>query len=205
MGPGVGEGAGRELVDRRPADLLIEGHRLGLRGIFIEPGRSPGCDIDDRRLYPLYERCVEHDLVLIPQTSGIVGGANLDYSNPTHIDRVAQDFPALRILAGHACYPFYREAIVVSGRHEHVYLSPDMYLFHMGRDDWVSEVNANHFGLQERFLYGTAYPSGAHPKNYTKDFLALPWVPQALPKILFQNALRLFKLENDPTFAAMYS
>ena len=180
-------------------------HRLGLRAIFMEPGRSPGCNLDDRRLYPLYERCLANDMALIPQTSGIVGGKSIDFANPVHLDQVAQDFPELRILAGHACYPFYREAIAVSARHEHVYLSPDMYLFHMGRDDWVNEVNANHFGLQDRYLYGTAYPSGAQPKPYAEAFFKLPWEPEALPKILYKNALRFFKLEDDPTFAAMYA
>ena len=42
-------------------------------------------------------------------------------------------FPTLRLLAGHACYPYYREAMVVACRHEHVYVSPDMYQFQMGQ------------------------------------------------------------------------
>lgn len=180
-------------------------HELGLRGVFIEPGRAPGCDIDDPRLYPLYELCSAKKLVVIPQTSGVVGGANIDFANPIHLDRVAQDFPQLRILAGHGCYPYYREAIVVAGRHEHVYLSPDIYLFHMGTHDWVAEVNANHFGLQDRFLYGTAYPAGPHPQQYTEKFMRLPWSPDALPKILSGNAMRLFGLEADPMYRQMYS
>ena len=179
-------------------------HRLGLRAVFIEPGRSPGCNIDDRRLYPLYEKCVELGLGMVPQTSGYFGGKSIDFANPVHLDQVAQDFPDLRLLAGHACYPFYREVIVVSGRHEHVYVSPDMYQFQMGKDDWVNEVNANHFGLQDRYLYGTSYPTGVHPQPYTEAFMKLPWKTEALPKILYKNALRFFKLEDDPTFAAMY-
>lgn len=180
-------------------------HRLGLRAVFIEPGRSPGCNIDDRQLYPLYEKCVEYDMAMIPQTSGYFAGKSIDFANPVHLDQVAQDFPSLRLLAGHACYPFYREAMVVSCRHEHVYVSPDMYQFQMGKDDWVNEVNANHFGLQERYLYGTSYPSGALPKPYAEAFFKLPWKPEALPKICYKNALRFFKLEDDPAFAAMYA
>ena len=179
--------------------------RLGLRAIFIEPGRSPGCNLDDRRLYPIYEKCLEHGMVLIPQTSGLLGGESIDYANPMHLDRVAQDFPELRILGGHACYPYVREAIIVSARHEHVYLSPDAYLLHMGTEDWVKEVNANRYGLQDRFLFGTAYPSATQLKPYVDEFFKLPWKQEALPKILHRNALRLFKLEDDETFSAMYA
>lgn len=186
-------------------DEIERCHELGLRAIFIEPGRSPGCDLDDRRLYPIYEKCVEKDMILIPQTSGLLGGNNIDFANPRHLDQVAGEFPTLRILAGHGCYPYVREAIIVSARHENVYLSPDMYLLHMGTDDWVNEVNANRFGLQDRFLFGTSYPSGVRLKSYMETFFKLPWAKQALPKILYRNALRLFKLEEDVAFKKLYS
>jgi predicted TIM-barrel fold metal-dependent hydrolase len=179
--------------------------RLGLRGVFIEPGRTPGWDLDDARLYPLYELCSAERLVLIPQTSGLVGGKSIEYAHPRHIDKVANDFPDLRILAGHACYPFVREAIVVAARHEHVYLSPDTYLFHMGTQDWVSEVNSNHFGLRERFLFGTAFPAGTSPRAYTERFMRLPWNSEALPSLLWGNALRLFGLDADPVYRKLYS
>ena len=44
--------------------------KMGLRVMFIEPGRSPGCDIDDRRLYPLYEKCLAHDMILFRRRRG---------------------------------------------------------------------------------------------------------------------------------------
>lgn len=176
---------------------------LGLRIVFIEPGRSPGCDIDDRRLYPLYEKCLEHDMVLFPQTSGPWGGKSIDYAHPRHIDQVAEDFPDLRIIAGHACYPYVREAIIVAARHENVFLSPDMYLLQMGTDDWVKSLNRNLFGLQEQFLFASCFPS-IPLKPFMDEFWTLPLKPELLPKILYKNALRVFRLEDDPTFRAMY-
>lgn len=178
--------------------------KLGLRIVFIEPGRSPGCDIDDRRLYPLYEKCVGHDMVLFPQTSGPWGGKSIDYAHPRHIDQVAEDFPKLRIIAGHACYPYVREAIIVAARHENVFLSPDMYLLHMGTEDWVKSLNRNFFGLQDQFLFATCFPS-IPLKPFFEEFWTLPIKDEVLPKILYKNALRAFKLEDDPTFRKMYS
>ena len=176
---------------------------LGLRAIFIEPGRSPGCDLADRRLYPIYEKCLEHDLVIIPQTSGPWGGKVLECVHPRYLDQVAEDFPSLRIIAGHACYPFVREVIIVAARHPNVFLAPDMYLLQMGTEDWVKSLNENYFGLREQFLFGTSYPS-IPIKPFMDGFRALPLKSEILPKILYLNALRVFKLEDDPTFRAMY-
>ena len=177
--------------------------RLGLRAVFIEPGHSPGCDLDDRRLYPIYEKCLEHNLTLMPQTSGPTGGRNIDYANPRHLDRVADDFPQLRIIAGHGCYPYVREAIIVAARRENVYVSPDSYLFDMGTEDWVKAVNSSHYGIGDRFLFGTAYPA-VKLKPYVEAFLKLPWKPELLPDLLYRNALRALDLENDPAFRAAY-
>jgi uncharacterized protein len=178
-------------------------HKLGLRAVFIEPGRSPKCDLDDRRLWPFYEKVQSLDMTLIPQTSGLWGGMSIDFANPRHLEPVAEDFPDLRILAGHACYPYVREAIIVAARHPNIWLSPDMYLIQMGTEDWVKSVNGNFFGLADQFLFGTGYP--AIPlKPYMDEFWKLPWKDEVLPKILYQNALRCFKLEDDPAFKAMY-
>lgn len=184
-------------------DEIERSYQLGLRVVFIEPGRSPGCNLDDRRLYPIYEKCVERDMALIPQTSGPKAGKSIDCANPVYLDRVAEDFPELRIIAGHGCYPYVREAIVVAARHQNVYMSPDVYLFELGTEDWLKAVNSNIRGFQDQFLFGTAYPA-TPVKPYMEKFFKLPWNQDALPKILYKNALRALKLEDDPVFKEMY-
>lgn len=179
-------------------------HKLGLRVVFIEPGRSPGCNLDDRRLYPIYQKCLDLDMTLLPQTSGPFGGELVDYANPKYVERVAIDFPKLRIVCGHACFPYIREAIVLAGRRDNVFMSPDMYFVHFGTDDWVKAVNADFMGFENQFLCGSAYPSIAI-KPYFDEVRKMPWRPEVLPKIFYKNALRAFDLENDPTFKSMYN
>ena len=60
---------------------LERSHKLGLRAVFIEPGRSPRCDLDDHRLWPFYERVQALDMTLIPQTSGLWGGLSIDFAH----------------------------------------------------------------------------------------------------------------------------
>ena len=192
-----------------PIEQIERCAKLGLRAIFIEPGRSPGCLLSDPRLYPIYEKCVELDLTVIPQTSGPLGGKNIDYANPKYVEQVAEDFPDLRIICGHGHYPYVREAITMCTRRDNVYLSPDIYLRQLGTEDWLKAINENigayfgGFGLADRFVFGSAYPL-FDLKEYIRFFFSLPWKPEVLSRILYKNALRALNLQDDPVFRQMY-
>jgi len=173
---------------------------LGLFAAFIEPGRAPGCNLDDRQLYPIYEFCESRRVTLIPQTSGLLGGKLLDYANPKYIEQVAEDFPGLNIICGHGCYPYVREAIVMSCRRNNVWLSPDSYVHHLGRDDWIQAVNFNALGFADRFVFASAYPLNAL-KPQVDRFHELPWRPEVLPKLLYRNAIAALRLNERPAFA----
>lgn len=176
---------------------------LGMRAVCIEPGRAPGCLISDERLYPVYEKCQALGLTMILQTSGGLGGKFVDYANPKYVEQVAEDFPKLRIICGHGCYPYVREAIVVASRRDNVWLSPDGYFFHMGHEDWVKAINYNLMGFAERFLFGSAYPLTALGL-FVENFLKLSWREEILEKILYRNALQALALEDDPVFRSLY-
>ena len=192
-----------------PIEEIERCAKLGLRAIFIEPGRSPGCLLSDPRLYPIYEKCVELDLTVIPQTSGPLGGKNIDYANPKYVEQVSEDFPDLRTICGHGHYPYVREAITMCTRRDNVYLSPDIYLRQLGTEDWLKAINENigayfgGFGLADRFVFGSAYPL-FDLKEYIRFFFSLPWKPEVLSRILYKNALRALNLQDDPVFRQMY-
>jgi len=173
---------------------------LGLRAVFIEPGRAPGCNLDDRRLYPVYELCAARGVTLIPQTSGLLGGRLVDYANPKYVEQVADDFPELNIICGHGCYPFVREAIVMASRRSNVWLAPDTYLFHLGRDDWLQAVNGNLLGFASRFLFASAYPLNGLKRTVDR-YRELAWNDDVLPKIFYKNAIAALRLAEVPAFA----
>ena len=192
-------------VSNRMHDAMDELRRcvdaLGLTAVFIEPGRAPGCNLDDPLLYPLYEFCSARKVTLIPQTSGLLGGKLVDYANPKYIERVADDFPDLHIICGHGCYPFVREAILMASRRENVWLAPDSYVFHLGRDDWLHAVNSNLLGFASRFLFASAYPLNAL-KPQLERFHKLGWNDDVLPKLLWKNAVAALRLHERPDLAA---
>lgn len=177
--------------------------KLGLKAICIEPGRAPGCLLNDRRLYPIYEQCQALGIPVIAQTSGSLGGRFVDYANPRYVEEVADDFRDLHLVCGHGCYPYVREAIVMAGRRDNIWLSPDIYFFHLGHEDWIKAINANLSGFADRFLFGSSYPLTAIGP-YVENFMKIGWKPEVLERILFRNALRALKLEDDPAFRSLY-
>lgn len=109
----------------------------------------------------------------------------------------------MRILAGHGCYPYVREAIILAARNENVFVSPDMYVIQLGTEDWLKAVNSKFFGFHDQFLFGSGFPA-VPIKPFMNEFWKIPWNEDILPKILYKNALRAFKLEDDPTFKQIY-
>lgn len=173
---------------------------LGLFAVFIEPGRAPGCNLDDPLLYPIYEYCEAKRVTLIPQTSGLLGGKLVDYANPKYIERVADDFPELNIICGHGCYPYVREAIVMASRRNNVWLAPDSYLYHLGHADWLQAINFNALGFADRFVFSSAYPLNAL-KPQIERFCALPWNDDRLPRLMYRNAISALRLNERAAFA----
>lgn len=165
---------------------------LGLKGIFVEPGRSFGTNVADRRLYPLYERC-EQDRVPVMVMTGPYAGATIDATHPSAIDTVANDFPSLPIVCGHGCWPWVQEIVGVAFRHRNVFVSPDIYMFVPGSDVYVEAANGF---MAEQFLFGTAYP--LRPLEQTvRDFEHLGFQKTSLDMALFSNAARLLGLKSQ--------
>ena len=177
---------------------------LGLKAVYLEPGRSPGCFVSDRLMYPIYQRCVDLNVPVIFQTSVIAGHKKLEYGHPRYYEEVAEDFPDLHIICGHGCYPYFTELVMVAGKHPNIYPSPDERIFDLNGEVWERVVNEEYMGMADQFLFGSAYPF--YPiKEYVEEFFSkFSWKEEVLDRILYRNALRALKLENDPVFRKMY-
>lgn len=160
----------------------------GFRGVTIEPGAYPvPMYADDRRLYPIYAHLEDRDVPVVIMTGGNAG-PDLSYSNPIQLDRVAADFPDLRIVVAHGNWPWVSEIIHVAFRRANVSLSPDMYLYNMpGMDDYLRAADGF---LADRFFFASAYPL-VPLKQYAQWFVQLPLKPENMQKCVYGNAARL--------------
>jgi uncharacterized protein len=164
---------------------------LKLRGASIDP-RNFKVLPNDRRLYPLYEKCAELGVPMFitigPMPSA---GAYLASGQPLPVDEVATDFPTLDIVCAHGGWPYALEMIAIAWRRTNVYFDTSVYWFNPGAEVVVEAANTI---IPDKVIFASAFPFA--PMKETIDrFLKLPFKPDVLPKVLYQNAARLLKLE----------
>lgn len=100
----------------------------GFKGLRIVPwlwNRPP----DDPLYYPLYAACIELD---VPVGTQVGHTGPLSPSEPgrpiPYLERVALEFPELRIVGGHLGYPWTDEMIVLAARHANVFIDTSAHL-----------------------------------------------------------------------------
>jgi predicted TIM-barrel fold metal-dependent hydrolase len=192
--------AGIDLRDIEAGLAEIERTRLlpGFKGVSIEPGASfTPMYPDNRKLYPLYEICQKHDLPVSISLSSLLSamvGADLSYGSPTPVYQVSKDFPKLQIVISHAAWPHVMPMLEVAFLRNNVYVSPDLYMNGVNTPGAQEFIKAAKFFLEDRLLFGTAYPS--RPLKPSVDVFDEWDLPRALKeKILYKNAARLMRLE----------
>lgn len=166
----------------------------GAGAVVFEVGLAdPPMYIDDPSLYPWYEACGAAGLPVYLMMGGNAG-PDLSYCNPVGLDRVARDFPSVIFVAIHAGWPRVQETLGVAYRRTNVWLLPDHYYPDLpGSPDLTIAISGY---LQDRFLFGTAYPYT--PLQYAVDqHLRLPLSDEVLEKIMGGNARRLFRRQKE--------
>jgi predicted TIM-barrel fold metal-dependent hydrolase len=158
--------------------------RFGFKAIAIEPGtHEHSMYADDRRLYPVYERCAELGLPVLLLAGGNAG-PDITYSDPAHVERVAIDLPRLKVVVLHGAWPWVTHILHIAFRRPNVYLSADMYLTMPGGSQYIEAINSY---LSDRYLYGTSYPFGP-VVGYFERFQRLGIQERYMDRVLYQNA-----------------
>ena len=185
--------AGVDPTSRKAAIKTIDNSmKAGFRGVTIEPGAYPvPMYADDRRLYPIYAHLEDRKIPVVIMTGGNAG-PDLSYSSPIPLDRVAGDFPDLKIVVSHGNWPWVHEILHVAFRRANIYLSPDMYLYNLpGMDDWIKAANS---WLADRFIYASAYPL-TPLLDYAEWFMTLPLRAEVMEKCVYKNAADLLGIK----------
>jgi predicted TIM-barrel fold metal-dependent hydrolase len=160
----------------------------------ILPGWSdPPLTDDDKRVYPIYEACLQLGAMVMITSSHWIG-ADMTYSRPTHIQQVAFDFPELTIIVGHGCWPWTTHACAMAMRCSNVYLMPEFYMYipnMPGARDYVDAANGY---LAYRMLFSSCYPSRSLSQAL-EEFRRLAIEPSSQENTLGNNGARLLGLE----------
>jgi predicted TIM-barrel fold metal-dependent hydrolase len=149
---------------------------------------------DHAKWYPFYAKCVELDIPVQLQV-----GQSLVYDparplrsvgRPITLDAVACDFPELKLIGIHVGIPWTEEMIAMAWKHKNIYIGCDAHSPKYWPASFVHYINS--FG-QDKVLFGTDYPVLDFERT-VNEIEALGLKPQALEKLMRENARRLYKL-----------
>lgn len=154
---------------------------------------------DHAKYYPYYAKCCELDIPIMMQV-----GHNLVYSRerrlpsvgrPICLDRVAIDFPELKLIGIHIGVPWTDEMISMAWKHENIYIGGDAYAPRYWPQSLVHYLNS--YG-QDKVLFGTDWPV-VDPVRAMREIDELDLKDGPKRKLLRENALRVFRLPGSET------
>jgi len=170
---------------------------LGLRGIGMRPFMF-GIPPHHAKMYPLYATCVELDIPVWFHTGINYSTNTMEVERPIYFDVVAQDFPELKIIAGHGGWPWVPEMMAVVRRSENVYIdisSIDPRYLAMPGSGWETLMQLGNSVLQDRILFGSTWLfMGRTIRQLADGIMDLPLKETVKHKWLYGNAARLFGL-----------
>ncbi len=177
-------------------ELEVAVRDLGLIGLNLQcfEHRLP---INDRKLYPLYAKCIELDIPV-----NIHCGANfsresvIDYGRPTLLDEVLVHFPELRVCASPPGWPWVHELVSMAWRHPNLWIglvavSPKL----LARPGTGYEALLTYGSrvLSDRIIFGSAFPMMPVVRAVA-EVEALPLDDHMRRKWLHDNAVDFLRL-----------
>lgn len=168
---------------------------LGLSGVVLSPfkqGLLPG----DPRMTRVFGRCEALGVPVLLHT-GINWSldAAYDVGHPRYIDEVATAFPDLKIVALHAGWPWVEDMMMVTWRHENVYVDLSAHrprTFTRPHSGWERLLQLGNRQLADRVLFASTWTLlGVPPAKLVAEVRDLPLDDDVVEKWLGTNALRL--------------
>jgi uncharacterized protein len=180
------EGAAREL------ERCV--HDLGMRGATLIPFWD-GVPASERACAPIYRKLDQLRVpVWIHTGNNFSDRVSLDTSHWLHIDRVAVEFPRIKIIIGHAGWPWVGECLLLCQRHRNVFLEFSTHRpAHMTRvgSMWEPLLAQAAGEIRHRVMFGSAnWVTTKTVAQLADETRALPIPPEVAELWLCGNARR---------------
>lgn len=147
---------------------------------------------DAAQWYPIYAKCCELDIPIMMQV-----GQNLIYqkdvrlpsvARPILLDRIAIDFPELKLIGIHVGTPWADEMIAMAWKHANVFIGIDAYAPKHLPASLVHYMNS--YGSQ-KVLFGTDWPV-IDPRRARREIEAMGLREDSFARVMRDNALAVF-------------
>ncbi len=153
----------------------------------------------DARYYPLYAKCVELGIpVRIYTAMTYANDRPYELGHPRELDRVAMDFPELKVIAGLAGWPWVNEMVALLRRHPNLYADTAAHRprhFATKGSGWEMFFQYGNTLLQDKIMVGLSWTLlGMSMEDVIQEYLDLPLKDSVKEKWLYSNARRFFEL-----------
>jgi predicted TIM-barrel fold metal-dependent hydrolase len=154
-------------------------------------GLVPQAAVNDKKLYPVYMKCVELDIPMCIN-GGIVGPRMPSWpQHVEHFDEVLYDFPDLKMVMMHGGEPWTALAVKLMlkwpGLH---YMTSAFAPKHYPKDI----INFANTRGADKIMYCGYFPAGLTLERQFRDMPNVPFNDDVWPKFLRENAMRVFKI-----------
>lgn len=143
---------------------------------------------NDKKMYPLYEKCIELDIPCCFQVGQSAEPLPSEVGHPMYADEVALDFPELTIVLTHTGWPWVEEFESMTWKHPNVYGNIGAYYPSSLASSLIRHMDSRG---QNKIMWAT---NGLGFVRCKKEFLELPLKDETKRKVLRENAIKVFRL-----------
>ena len=176
----------------REVEQAVE--QLGVKSVQVFPaGLTPQVPINDKKLYPLYAKCIELDIPIFVN-AGVPGPrVPMACQDVALIDEVCWYFPELKFVTRHGCEPWTALAVKLLLKWPNLYYSTSAFAPKYYPEDIVQFANTRG---ADKIMYAGYYPMGLSLERIFKEMPDVPFRDHVWPKFLRENALQLFGMQH---------
>ncbi len=132
---------------------------LGLRGLKLGPVYQH-FDPEDTRHWELFELCDDRGIPVIwHQGTTFPSKARLKWGSPLQLEGIAMRFPELRMIIAHLGHPWEEDTVALIRKCPNLYADISACHYRPWRY-WMSLVNAVEYGVADKLLLASDFPSG---------------------------------------------
>jgi predicted TIM-barrel fold metal-dependent hydrolase len=186
VNPNTGMEAVRELVRFVEEEGAVAAHVWGT-------GLIPQIPINDKKMYPVYAKCVELDVPIIVY-AGVPGPRIL--MSPQEVallDEVCWFFPELKIVVRHGAEPWTELMVKLLLKWPNLYYSTSAFAPKHYPEDIINFANTRG---ADKIIYAGYYSAGLGLDRIFSELPNVPFRDHVWPKFLRENAVRVFGLED---------
>jgi uncharacterized protein len=169
--------------------------QLGVTSVQVFPaGLTPQVPINDKKMYPLYAKCIELDIPIFVN-AGVPGPrVPMACQDVALIDEVCWFFPELKFVTRHGCEPWTALAVKLLLKWPNLYYSTSAFAPRYYPKAIVDYANSRG---ADKIVYAGYFPMGLSLERIMGELPGVGFKDEVWPKFLRHNAARILGLDEQ--------